>query len=80
MNPIIGTLILCLVLCELYRKMQEFAEELRAYRSRLKRVRRLRRTIQTDTFLRDTASNDTVREYYAEQVRALKAKLRESND
>lgn len=77
MNPIIGTLILCLVLCELYRKMQEFAGEFRAYRSRLKRVRRLRRTIQTDTFLRDTASNDTVREYYAEQVRKLTETLQE---
>lgn len=77
MNPIIGTLILCLVLCELYRKMQEFAGELRVYRNRLKRVRRLRRTIQTDTFLRDTASNDTVREYYAEQVRKLTETLQD---
>lgn len=77
MNPIIGTLILCLVLCELYRKIQEFAGELRAYRSRLKRVRRLRRTIQTDTFLRDTASNDVTREYYAEQVRKLTETLQE---
>lgn len=80
MNPIIGTLILCLAIRELYRVMREYAGELRAYRSRLKRVRRLRRTIQTDTFLRDTASNDVTREYYAEQVRVLKAKLRESND
>lgn len=71
MNPIIGTLILYLAIRELYRVMREYAGEFRAYRSCLKRVRRLRRTIQTDTFLRDTASNDVTREYYAEQVRKL---------
>ena len=77
MNPIIGTLILCLAIRELYRVMREYAGEFRAYRSRLKRVRRLRRTIQTDTFLRDTASNDVTREYYAEQVRKLTETLQE---
>ena len=77
MNPIIGTLILCLALRELYRVMREYAGEFRAYRSRLKRVRRVRRNIQTDTFLRDTASNDVTREYYAEQVRKLTETLQE---
>ena len=77
MNPIIGTLILCLAIRELYRVMREYAGEFRSYRSRLKRVRRLRRTIQTDTFLRDTASNDVTREYYAEQVRKLTETLQE---
>lgn len=77
MNPIIGTLLLCAALCELVKVMRDWAENIKEYTHRYKRIRRLRRTIQTDTFLRDTAGNETVREYYAEQVRKLTEILQE---
>lgn len=77
MTAIFSIILLVWAVNQLFSVLAELTQAASDYNEKQKRIKRLKRTVQTACFMRDNTRDDTIREYYAQRADDLLQKLRE---
>ena len=76
MTELLAILLLTYGVSQIVSVVGNIAADLSDSRSKRRRVKRLRSTLRTVCYMRDTAKDTTTRLYYAEQAERLTEKLK----